>query len=426
MATPDLTPFLVPSRGRRAGRWSSAAEAVREIPEGARVYVQSAAAMPLHLLDALDEARARWRSLELVMGYVVTRPAPFRHPGEPFRFTTTQATKAFAHLWATGHADVVPCRYSDQARLCTPSGPLPCDAALVQVSPPGPDGRVSLAPTVGGTIDVVRSAPLVIAQVNPQVPYLFGASELSLDELDHLVEVDTPLLHPKVADTTDPTSQRIAALAAEHVGDGSTIQFGVGALPDAILSALRGRRGLRVHSGLLSDACADLYEAGAVDGPMVVGEIMATPRLLAWVDRNPAVFTAPAAYTHGAAMLATLPRFVALNSTVEVALDGSCNSEVVGDEVISGPGGAPDFAFGASTGTGGRSVVALKATAGRGALSRVVARIEPPRPVTLPGYLADIIVTEHGSAEVRGLPLRARADAIRALAAPAHRAGLER
>lgn len=424
MSTPDLSPYLAASRGRRAGRWSSAAEAVRDIPEGARVYVQPAAAMPLHLLDALDDERARWRSIELVMGYAVTRPAPFRHPGEPFRFTTVHATRAFAHLWDSGVVDVVPSRYSDQSRLYGPGGPLACDAALVQVSRPGPDGRVSLAPSVGGTIDVVRSAPLVVAQVNPNVPYLFGASELATEELDHLVEVDAPLLHPKLAEVVDDTSRHIAALAAEHVGDGSTIQFGVGALPDAILGALRGRRGLRVHSGLLSDACADLHDAGVVEGTMVVGEVMATPRLLRWADRNPAVFTAPAAYTHGAAVLAALPRFVALNSTVEVALDGSCNSEVVGEEVVSGPGGAPDYAFGASVGSGGRSVIALRATAGRGAISRVVRRIEAPRPVTLPAYLADILVTEHGAVEVRGLGLRARAEAIRSLAAPEHRAAL--
>jgi acyl-CoA hydrolase len=152
--------------------------------------------------------------------------------------------------------------------------------------------------------------------------------------------------------------------------------------------------------------------------------VVTTPRLLEWVHRNPAVCMAPAAYTHGAGMLATLPRFVALQSTVEVALDGSCNSEVANGRIISGPGGAPDFAFGASLATGGRSIVALPATAAEGTISRVVARIEPPNPVTLPAYLADVVVTEHGIAEVRGVGGSRRAEAISALAAEQHRAAL--
>jgi acyl-CoA hydrolase len=196
-------------------------------------------------------------------------------------------------------------------------------------------------------------------------------------------------------------------------------------LPDAILEELSDRRGLRVHSGMLSDACVDLFEGGAVDGPMVTAELVSTPRLMAWADGNPNLVMAPASYTHGAAVLAGLERFVALNSTVEIALDGSCNSEVAGGTRISGPGGAPDFAFGASVAPGGRAVLALRSTAGRGSISRIVPVIEPPAPVTIPGYLADIVVTEHGAAEVRGLPLGRRAEALRSIADPAHRPGLD-
>jgi acetyl-CoA hydrolase len=192
-------------------------------------------------------------------------------------------------------------------------------------------------------------------------------------------------------------------------------------MPDAILRGLSGRRGLRVHSGLVSEVCVDLFEAGVIEGPMVATQMVNSPRMRAFAHRNPAVQLGPVLYTHGAAVLATLHRFTALLGAVEVALDGSVNSEMRGQEIISGPGGAPDFAFGAALATGGRVVVGLPSTAGGGKVSRIVASIDPPRPTSLPAYLADLIVTEHGVAEVRGLPLRARAAAITAIADPAHR-----
>ena len=286
---------------------------------------------------------------------------------------------------------------------------------------------MSLGPSVGGLAHVARTAELVIAQVNLNVPYTFGAGELPIDAIDYLVEVDEPIAERRGrrrASRTSETTRRIAAMAAEHVPDGATIQFGVGGIPDAILANLSGRRGLRVHSGLVSRACVDLLEAGAIDGVMVAAEVVTTPKMLQWLHRNPAVLMAPAAYTHGGAVLASLDRFVALQSTVEVALDGSCNSEVAAGRVISGPGGAPDFAIGAFAGSRGRSIVALPSTSGSGSISRVVSRIEPPAPVTLPAYLADIFVTEHGVAELRGVGRAARADLVRALADPAHLAAL--
>ena len=172
------------------------------------------------------------------------------------------------------------------------------------------------------------------------------------------------------------------------------------------------------------DACIDLYEAGAVEGLMVTAEVVPTARMLAWIHRNPLVLMGPPILTHGAAELAALPNFVALNSTVEIALDGSANSEVVNGQIISGPGGAPDFGFGASIASRGRSVLALRSTAGRGAVSRIVRRIEAPNPVTLPSYLADVVVTEFGRVDVRGLAGSARAEALRSIAHPDHRAAL--
>ncbi len=422
-ARPDFTPYLPPSPGGKATRTLSAAAAVAEIPEGSRVFVGGAAAAPMHLMQALADAADRWQHIEIAMPMMQKRPALFQHAGKPFRFLTSQASPAFKYLWDSGFVDVLPSKFSDHTTLHVPGGPLPVDVAIIAVSAPI-DGRVSLGMSVGSSVMPARTAPLVIAQINPNIPYTFGAGELDLDQIDILVEAEEPLVESRAAEELDELSRQIAMAAASVVEDGCTIQFGIGSIPDAILSALHSRRGLRVHSGLVSDACIDLLEAGAVQGPMVSAEVAPTARMRAWIHRNPAVLMAPPNVTHGAAELAALPRFVALNSTVEIALDGAANSEVAGGQLISGPGGAPDFAFGASLASGGRSVLALRATASRGRISRIVRRIEAPNPITLPNYLADVVVTEFGRVDVRGLAGSARAAALRSIAHPDHRAAL--
>lgn len=424
-ARPDLTAYLPHSPGGRAGSWVSAATAVEAIPDGSRVFIGGAATTPMHLVQALADARHRWSRIEIVTPMLQKRLPVFEHAGAPFHFVTTQASPAFKYLWSSGFVQVLPSKYSDHTTLHVPGGPLAADVAIVAVSAPSEDGRVSLGVSVGSQVMPARTAAMVIAQVNRNIPYTFGAGELDLDQFDFLVEAEETISDSRAAEGgLDEITLRIAESAAGVVRDGCTIQFGIGSIPDAILSSLQRRKELRVHSGLVSDACIDLYEAGAVQGPMVAAEIVCTPRMRQWIHRNPAVIMGPPNLTHGAAELAALPDFVALNSTVEIALDGAANSEVAGGQIISGPGGAPDFGFGANLTNGGRSVLALRATAAGGRISRIVRAIEAPNPVTLPNYLADVIVTEYGRVDVRGLAGTARADALRSIAHPDHRAAL--
>jgi 4-hydroxybutyrate CoA-transferase len=422
-ATTDFGPFLHPGHGRRAGARVDAATAVAAIGDGARIFLAGAAATPRHLCQALDDARSQWTRIELVMPWMMTRPAPFDHPGEPFRYITIQASAAFKYLWDTGTVDVVPFRYSDGVQLFRPDAPLACDVAVVTVSREV-EGKVSLGLSCGLAADVVRSAPLVIAQVSESMPYTFGASEIPVDEIDFLVEHDEPVLEARPAGSSDAVGERIATTAAGFVPDGATLQFGLGALPDAILDQLSDRRGLKVHSGMVSDACVALHQRGAVEGTMATAELVSTPTLTRWADRNPDVVMVPASVSHGAVVLAQLDGFVSLQSTLEVALDGACNSEVSGSTRSSGPGGAPDYAFAAASAPGGRGIVALRSTAARGTISRIVRHVQPDAPTTIPAYLADVVVTEHGAAELRGRSLTARAEALRAIAAPEHRAAL--
>jgi 4-hydroxybutyrate CoA-transferase len=426
----DWSPYLAPLRPR-AGRIAPAADALRAIPDRSRVFVSGACATPFRLLEQLDAARAQFMSLEIVVGHLRRPLAPFAHAGAPFRFTSLHASDVFAGLSDPRALDVLPCRYSDYGRLFTSGGALPCDVALVQVSAPGPDGRVSLGVSTGSTLPVVLGAPLAIAQMNPQMPYTFGAGELPRSAFDYLVEADEPLLEV-AAPPPGEVERAIGGHAAGEIPDGATLQFGIGAVPDAILQALRGHRDLALHGGMIGDACIGLVESGALTGArkrfgrgfLVAGEVIGTRRLYDWVHRNPLVQMAPPEVSHGPAALAACPDFVAINSAVEVALDGTVNAESVGAELVSGPGGQPDFAIAASLSAGHRSLLAFPATAARGRVSRIVPRLAPGAATTLPRWLVDRVVTEYGVARLRGLPLRARAEALARIAHPDFRAAL--
>jgi acyl-CoA hydrolase len=404
---------------------SSVEDAVAAIPDRSRVFVSQVCSVPTTLVEALDAARGRFSRVELVTAYLLEPLPVFDHPHEPFVLTSLQVCRAARAMIEAGACRIVPASLSQWPDLLSWGGPLAPDVALVQVSAPGPDGRFSLGTGTGTSIDVVRSAPLVIAEVNPQMPYTFGAGELTRDHFDLLVEVDHPL--PELAPQPVGDLERtIAGHAAGDIGDGATLQFGIGAVPTAIMSLLGEHRDLGLHGGMLGDACIDLVESGAATGARksidpflhVGGEVLGSRRLFEWVHRNELVMTVPARYSHGPANLARIDDFVAINSTIEIALDGAVGAEVAGGQVISGPGGQPDFALGASMSRGGVSILGLPATASQGRVSRIVRTLDPAAPVTVARYLVDRVVTEFGITRLKGLDLAQRAEALRGIAHP--------
>ena len=427
----DFEPYLAPSRGARGGRMVDADTALRAIPDGARILIPTMSGVPMGLLAALDEARERWSSLELVTGTLREPPAPLAHAGAPFRFATWQFSRPLRPAEAAGALRVIPARYSQTATLFQPDGPVPVDAVLVSASPAGPDGRHSLGVAVGSVIDAVRSAPLVIGQVNPSMPYVRGVGELPPDAFDFLVEIESPL--PELTRAPPgPVEEAIAEHVVGLVPDEATLQFGIGAIPEAVMARLTARRDLGVHSGLISDGLIDLLQSGALtnarksqDAGLMIGAVCGgTRRLFDWLHDNPAVRLAPARYSHGVDVVSRSHRFVAINSAISVALDGSVNAETVGGRLLSGPGGQPDYAEAAMSARDGIGIVAMPSTAARGTASRIVRRLGPEDAVTVPRTLADRVVTEYGVAELRGRSLEERASALRAVAHPDFRSGL--
>lgn len=426
----DFDAHLPPRPAPRSARIASREQALRQIPDRARIVIPALSGTPVGLLAALDDLRAGWTDLELACGNLLTHIAPLDHPGAPFRFSTYQTSGPLRAAEQAGQLEHIPASYAQVPALFAQDGPLPADALLVQVSPPGPDGRYSLGTSVGGIVDVVRTAPLVIAQINPNVPYTFGAGELVPEEFDWLVELDSDV--PQLRRTEPGELElRIAEHVVSLVPDGATLQFGLGGVPEAIMGLLGERTDLGVHSGLISDGIIGLVESGALTGArkataaglIITTEAAGSADFYRWLHRNEVVRLAPASYTHSLLVLAQQHNFVAINSTVQVALDGSVNAESVGGRQISGPGGQPDFAAGAQL-NGGLSVIAMPSTAARGRVSRIVERLDADAVVTTPRYFADIVVTEHGIARLRGRTLAQRADALRAIAAPQFRAAL--
>lgn len=422
--------WLPPRSAPRPTHEGTAEQALRQIPDGARVVVPPMSATPVGLMHVLDEVRAGWTDIEIATGNLFSHLPPLDHPSQPFRFSTYQTSGPMRDVEAAGALDHIPATYAQVPTLFRPDGPLPADAILIQVSEPGPEGMYSLGTSVGGIVDVVRTAPLVIAQVNPNLPYTFGAAELQREEFDWLVPLQSDVTELRRAEP-GALEREIASAVAELVTDGATLQFGIGGVPEAIMGMLGERRDLGVHSGLISDGVKGMVESGALTGSrkatapelIITTEAAGSAEFFHWLDRNPAVCMAPAGYTHSLQILAQQHSFVGINSAVQVALDGTINAESLGARQISGPGGQPDFAAGAML-NGGISVVAMPSTAARGNVSRIVKRLDQDAVVTTPRTLADRIITEHGQAELAGRTLGARAEVLRAIAHPDFRASL--
>ncbi|MYB21664.1 MAG: acetyl-CoA hydrolase/transferase family protein [Chloroflexi bacterium] len=420
----DFDDYLPPRAAPRQTRDGSAERALRQIPDGARVVVPPMSATPVGLLDALDEMRDGWTEIEIATGSLFEHVAPLDHPHQPFRFSTYQTSGSLREVEAAGALEHIPATYAQVPGLFRQEGPLPADTILIQVSEPGPEGLYSLGTSVGGIVDVVRTAPLVIAQVNPNLPYSFGAAELRREEIDWLVSLESPVLELRRSEP-GALEREIAGAVAELVTDGATLQFGIGGVPEAIMGLLDDRRDLGIHSGLISDGVMGLVESGALNGArkatapelIITTEAAGSAEFFRWLDRNPAVCMAPAGYTHSLDVLARQTNFVGINSAVQVALDGTINAESLGARQISGPGGQPDFAAGAML-NGGVSVVAMPSTAARGRVSRIVRRLDSESVVTTPRTLADRIITEFGMAELAGRTLGQRAEALRRIAHP--------
>ncbi|MDA9404981.1 acetyl-CoA hydrolase/transferase family protein [Bradyrhizobium sp. CCBAU 45389] len=393
------------------------------IREGDLVVCGQATAEPVTLTEALMTQAALLPPFRMMIGPVFSET--FSVAAANVSFQSYGVIGNARRLARAGRLDVIPSNYST---FCADFAAHRhrADVVLVQLAE-ADDGRLSASLSNDYVIDAARGARLVIAEINPDAPFTFGAEWPE----DVPIQMRVAALRPPVelvSTPLDDVSRRIAAHAANLISDGSTLQFGVGRIPDAILSSLSHVRNLGIHSGLINDAVVDLIERGAVTnaekgmdaGITVTNQVIGSQRLYRFVHENKAVAVRPTSYTHGQNVLARIDRLVAINSALQVGLDGSVNSETLNGVAVGAIGGQLDFVRGANASRGGRAIIALPATASDGT-SRIVANVET---VTTPRADVDAIVTEWGIAELRGCGLAERARRMIAIAAPGHRDAL--
>jgi 4-hydroxybutyrate CoA-transferase len=409
------------------------ADAVGRLRPGTKVLLPPGCADPAALLAEILRQADRLAPLTL-MGGLRLDDYPFAAPeyAGKLRFATWHHSPKLAQAQVRGDVDFVPIRYFDTVSVFAEGGAWAPDAVVVHCASPDRAGYLSLGVSVSYSLAAARRAPLVIAQVNPRMPRTLGNAFLHRSQIDCWAEAEHPLAeYPPTA--VGNVEGRIAERVADLVADGSTVQVGLGSIPQAVMEALAGKRDLGVHS-LLVDHMLPLIEAGVINnsrkrlhpGRMDVGEIMGTERLFRWVHDNPAVNMEPSDIVHDPQVVGTFGDFVSVNSAIEVDLLGQVNAESVEGRQVTGIGGHFDFVLGARQAAGGRSVIALPSTGRQGEVSRVVARLPAGARVTTPRFIADYVVTEWGTASLRGKSDAGRARELCRVAHPAFRESLER
>jgi 4-hydroxybutyrate CoA-transferase len=403
----------------------SPAEAVAPIVSGNRIFVQGEAATPTQLLQALADRGPELQGVR-VYHFHTEGPAPHLAPEldghlrHVALFIGPNAREAVNE----GRAEYVPIFLSDVPDLFL-SGAVPLDAVFISVTPPDEHGYCSLGPAVDATLAAVRSARLVVAQVNDRWPRTLGDSFVHTSEIDLAIEVSQPPWErpdPEVGDVEARIGQHIAEL----VPDGATLQLGIGAIPSATALALTDKRDLGIHTEMFTDAILPLVECGAITGArkeinrykIVASFLMGTQRLYDFVDNNPMVEMRPVDYTNDTAVIRRFRRMVAINSAIEVDLSGQVSADSIGARFYSGVGGQMDFMRGAALAPEGHAIIALPSTALGGKQSRIVPFLREGAGVVTTRAHARTIVTEWGVAELHGRSICERARALIAIAHP--------
>ncbi|RPE05732.1 acetyl-CoA hydrolase/transferase family protein [Chitinophaga lutea] len=413
--------------------YQSAEEAVKVVQSGQRVFIHGSAATPLALLDALFKRGPELRNVELV-SITTLGDAAFNNPdfGRSFFMNSLFVSKNVRDLVNSPHGDYVPIFLSDIPQLFE-KGVLPVDVALVHVSPPDKHGYC----TFGTSVDIARSAVKyarhVIAQVNPRMPRTHGDGIIHVSRINAFVESRQELPEVSYQRQISETALTIGRYCAELIEDRSTLQMGIGAIPDAVLSCLHNHKDLGIHTEMFSDGVIPLVEKGIVTnkyknkhrGKIVTGFAIGTRKLYDFVDDNPMVAFLDIDYVNDTKVIRTNPRAVAINSAIEIDITGQICADSIGTYQYSGVGGQMDFMRGAALSEGGKPIIALNAITKSGA-SKIVPFLKEGAGVVTTRAHVRYVVTEFGVADLFGKNLRQRARALMNIAHPDHHEWLDK
>jgi 4-hydroxybutyrate CoA-transferase len=420
---------------RYESRLTTAQEAVKPIQSGHRVFLTGNCSVPQKLLDALVQHARSLTEVEIVQVLTVG-PAPHADPEMEghLRVNTLFISPNVRQAVHEGRADFTPVLLSEVPLLFRDNH-LPLDAVLMQVSPPDEHGFCSLGIEAGLAKTPAQVARIVIAEVNEQMPRTLGDSFIHFSKIDYAVPVNYPLAELPMGQPND-LSMQIGQHVAELIEDGSTMQMGIGAIPDGVLHYLSSKRDLGVHTELFSDGVMKLIQEGVINnerktlhpGKIVAGFILGSQELYDFVDDNPIVELHPTEYVNDPFVIAQNEKMVSINSAIEIDLTGQVCADSIGPRLYSGVGGQLDFVYGAARSKGGKPIIALPSTASPGGgspISRIVPTLKTGAGVVTTRNHVHYVASEFGIAQLYGKTIKQRAQALINIAHPDFRADLQ-
>jgi acetyl-CoA hydrolase len=401
----------------------------RYIRPGDHIVWGHACGEPLTLTEALVAQRAALAGVNVFVGSAFSTTLQPEH-ADHIAFSSMGAIGTLSRLTRANCLNVIPCHVGQIANMID-AGIIPCDVAFIQISPAGPDGRHSYGVINDYTQAAVARARLVIAEINDATPYTNCDQTIGAEQIHIAISSDRPLLELSSGTPSD-TDRAIATHASRYIHDGTTLQMGIGAVPEAITRLIADRRNLGVHSGMIGDGIGALITSGVVtnarktrdQGITVTGALIGTKPLYDLAHHNAAIQLRNSHATHSDTILTTIAGLVTINSAIEVDLSGQVNAEQTGPLYLGGTGGQVDYVRAGARAPDGRSIIALPATAKNGSISRITATLSGP--VTTARAEVDVIITEFGAAELKGVGLAERARRLTEIAHPDFREDLSR
>jgi len=416
----------------------SSDDAITMVRSGDNIVVQPGCAAPLELIRALVRRKDELFDVNLYH-ILIIGDLPYVKPGmekhfKHLAFFMGANTREAINM---GRAQFIPI-FLSEVTLLFKNGILKADVALINVSPPDEHGFCSYGIDVGNIKTPTEKANLVIAQINPQMPRGLGNSFIHINKIDHIVEHDEPLMElpqvdPNASAEVLEVYDRIGYNVAQLIDDGSTLQIGIGAIPDSVMKYLRDKNDLGVHTEMFSDGMIDLVEEGIITGEkktlhpgkIIAGFVLGTRKSYDYIDNNPVFEFHPQEYVNDPFIIAKNDKMVAINSAIEIDLTGQVCADSIGTKLFSGIGGQVDFIRGATHSNGGKPIIALPSTTKDGKISRIVSTLRPGAGVVTSRGDVHFVVTEYGTAQLWGKSIRERIKELIRISHPKFRDELE-
>ena len=414
--------------------FTTADEAVKVIKSGDHVHLSSVASAPQCLIQAMCRRGEAGELKDVHIHHLHTEgPAPYADPKFEgiFQLDSFFVGGNVRKVTQSGYADYIPIFLSETQKLYR-SGVLPCNVAMIQVSPVDAHGYVSLGTSVDATLAAIECADYVLAVVNKYVPRAFGDAFIHISQIDYFIEDDQPLMEGHIAEITE-IDAAIGRNCAALIEDGACLQMGIGAIPNAVLSQLGGHKDLGIHTEMFADGVLPLVEKGVVNGRNKVTDkgkivstfLMGSKEVYDFIDNNPGVLMKDVAYTNDPFIIAQNPKFCAINSALQIDLTGQVCADSLGTKFYSGVGGQVDFIYGSSLSKGGKAIIAMPSVTNKG-ISKISNTLALGAGVVTTRNHVHWVVTEWGAAYLYGKSLQERAKALINIAHPDHREELEK